>query len=393
MKREERITRSVSRFCAGLEALLLDLLVPLAEEPASDRSEPCDDPACDAVCVVKADLTTDVAAIRRLLSSYAATLWCSDWTSDLVVNALGWRQFDDRERAELALEALVAEGVISTELQAGVRVYNVSPITNRQVQMSDPVTSSRVSAEIAALKLRVGMTWQEVADNKWTKCDLDGVFDSRCTGEKCSACVFLGGAMCVCGHPFTIHHPAPASFADDCAVCSIDNCVAFSLAAWPGMPAAPPVVEPTADTSDPPVTNEQHARDVAHVVAVVTAPVPSSRRVLTIAGKVPAKPWHESASARVVLCRLRDALAPAERKPPWSKRTIRRLAGLSDNSDTNSAVLFLVSSGELNRRGNAYAPHGFVWPVKEKRLGILEGAQVERAERLDALVDELRDDS
>lgn len=103
-----------------------------------------------------------------------------------------------------------------------------------------PVPGSVVTASLANRGLRVGMTYQEVRDNQWTQCE-GGGFEHPvpCTvGDPCSACKFLDGALCKCGHPFAVHSSQERESAGRltywCAAC--DECAGFSLASWTDEP-------------------------------------------------------------------------------------------------------------------------------------------------------------
>jgi len=93
-----------------------------------------------------------------------------------------------------------------------------------------PVPGHVVTQSLRDRGLRVGMTYQEVRDNKWTECKAvtaegpEPISGWCSESDPCSACKFLDEALCKCGQSWTVHH------ARHCMPCS--DCSRFSLASW-----------------------------------------------------------------------------------------------------------------------------------------------------------------
>lgn len=257
------------------------------------------------------------------------------------------------------------------------------------------ITAPAVIFSPAARGLRAGMSWEEVMANEGTRCsgerESEAVPVAFCgaAGGPCSSCVFLDAALCACGHVFTAHHPAPFSFADDCAICSLDECPAFSLASWPGMPAAEPSLVDVARAKAIEINNSALpytavvAPDTAHCIVVTQTVVGARelplRRTLTLGGKVPATPWADLAASKGMLDIIIEAIRAVPEKP-WSRAKIRKATGIK-LPDVNSALAHLVSTGVLTRRGDQWALPSFVWPVKEKPTSKLIAIEPHLAQR------------
>lgn len=218
--------------------------------------------------------------------------------------------------------------------------------------------------------LRVGMTFEAVRANKWTECegkrDEHDDAPSCAEGDPCSACKFLDGAVCNCGHSYLLH-----SESENCVGCD-DGCGTFSLASW--TPEAddgitfreePPMVYKSVDVDAQP-------SPMYKIGEVSSTPEPKKEPTMTDTKKprVNRKTWHETEEGSSAVAKVRDAL---ESKPPRSyyARELAPKSGL-ELSTVDLALTRLIATGEVEQHGKAkgtrYAVAGFTdWPAPTPR--------------------------
>lgn len=268
-----------------------------------------------------------------------------------------------------------------------------------------PVPGAVVTESLKNRGLRVGMTFQEVRGNKWTKCegerDLHDDPPSCTEGDPCSACKFLDQALCECGHPYTVHHPAMASFASDCHACPRDvECPDFYLASWPTeslddvaaevaahvnanvdgwtaehapqpsvvfLGASPAIEEVHGIPSRPddvivlPVSNPSEAPNL------VDAGTPADYRAIhEKKPRINRATWHETDEGKDAILRVTGALT-SEPVKSWYAREVANEIGVGA-SDVSIALEHLLTTGAVVKHGKAkgtrYALAGFTdWPA------------------------------
>lgn len=268
--------------------------------------------------------------------------------------------------------------------------------------VGSPVPGPIVTASLANRGLRVGMTFEEVRANKWTECEAKQDGPIECTeGDPCSACKFLDGAICECGHPYTVHHPAMASVASDCHACPRGvECLDFSLASWPSETLDDVAAEVAANVDgwtaalapDPSEgirtqSNEQNA------LLATEAAQPKKDPTMTDTKKprINRATWHESADGKHAIGSVLGFLSE-EPIVSWAIGELTKRSGL-DRTDVDLALEHLLASGAIVQHGKAkgtrYAVAGFTdWPAPlprgKRNDSAVSTADADAAHSLDA---------
>jgi hypothetical protein len=262
-----------------------------------------------------------------------------------------------------------------------------------------PVPSHVVTQSLRDRGLRVGMTFEEVRDNKWTECESESIErPGFCTPqEPCSACKFLDGAMCKCGHSYTLHRES-----ENCVGCD-DGCGAFSLASWtpdsdgPTYREEPPMVYKSVDANAnngldgvaAQVADAINASDSAWVARVShtdgstvnliqshaqpkkeTDMTDTNATTTTKKPRIDRKTWHESADGKHA---IGSVLGFMSENPivSWAIGKLTERSGLA-RADVDLAIDHLLSTGAIDQHGKAkgtrYAVAGFTdWPAPTPR--------------------------
>lgn len=328
--------------------------------------------------------------LLRALPIYLRSLARRFGDDDMDIVALTYNRLCDVAGVDVAERVFLATpegGDVVEDMQKAIEAaaldgVDLTPTYSRSL-LRGATPGHVVTQSLRDRGLRIGMTYQEVRDNKWTECaavTAEGPepISGWCSeSDPCSACKFLDGAMCECGHRFTVH----AQDGDPCHACPTfdHDCQAFKLASWtPDSDGLTYREEPgmvyksvDADSQTVPIYKIGEVADVSEPKKE-TDMTDTNETTTTKKPRIDRKTWHETDGGRSAIAHVIGALkdnAPTLRA--WYSREIADATQL-DRSAVDLALTRLIATGEVEQHGKAkgtrYAVAGFTdWPAPVPR--------------------------
>ena len=332
--------------------------------------------------------------LLRALPIYLRSLARRFSDDDMGIVALTYNRLCDVAGVEVAERVFLATpvgGDVVEDMQKAIEAAAKSPVPGHVVTQS-----------LRDRGLRVGMTYREVRDNKWTECDgkrdLHDDAPSCTESDPCSACKFLDGAMCKCGHSFARH----GADCKDCRHTTPDGCWAFSLASWtpdsdgltyreePGMvyKSVDANAKDGLDGVAAQVADAINASDSAWVACVSQTDgstvnliqsqvqpkketdMTDTNTTTTKKPRIDRKTWRESPDGKHAIGSVLGFLSESP-IVSWAIGKLTERSGLA-RADVDLAIDHLLSTGAIDQHGKAkgtrYAVAGFTdWPAPTPR--------------------------